>query len=289
MSMPAAPAWLVIGADGLLGAALCRRIATGRPVVATTRRKPPGSGKVWMDLANADQWPITDDIGAAFLCASMSGFANCANDRYEAHRINVTAPLTLARRLAAQGVAVIVPSTSAVFDGSVAFPKPNTPRRPVGDYGQQKAELEDGLATLEGVTVLRITKIASARDVRFAGLLNGLAANRPVEALEELRMAPVDLEGTLDALCTLAARPTGGIRHHSGNREISYAAFARLLAERLGAATSLVRSQALPAGLNLPLHAALDMSPDSAVPGIAAPSPEQVADRILEEIAHVFG
>jgi len=107
----------------------------------------PQGNALHLDLASSDgETPRLPQVHIAFLCAAITGFAACQNDRQLAERVNFSAPSVLARRLVEAGSRVVFLSSNAVFDWS----EPHVPARrephPVTEYGHFKAKAEKELA-----------------------------------------------------------------------------------------------------------------------------------------------
>src|ERR1700742_1698616 len=96
---------LIIGVDGSFGGALSRSLqGLGHEVIGTTRRR---------DLAAP--LPVLPRVDVAVICAAISRLDDCRQHPELAHRVNVAAPLELARTLTKAGARVILLSTSSVF------------------------------------------------------------------------------------------------------------------------------------------------------------------------------
>lgn len=151
---------LVIGAEGMIGAAVSTRLeATGLRVVRTSRRGTAGS--LPLDLAAVPAgWTPPAGIATAVICAAVTSTEVCRLQPDAARRVNVEAPLELGRRIAAAGGRIVFLSTNMVFDGSVSGVKADAERCPRTAYGRMKAEAEAGLFGLgNAATVVRLTKV----------------------------------------------------------------------------------------------------------------------------------
>ncbi len=118
--------YLVIGSDGLIGrgVAAALRERDGRVSVTTRRRDTVGSCRQYLDLeALTGDWQPDRAFDAVFLCAGHNP-KQCDHDPIRSRKVNVTAPLLIAERLAAEGTFVVKLSSNAVFDGSEPYQKP---------------------------------------------------------------------------------------------------------------------------------------------------------------------
>src|SRR5437016_3263455 len=135
---------LVVGADGMIGGALLRRLhAAGRPALGTSRRPDAGQGLMSLDLAAPpDKWdgPL---VAVAYVCAAVTRLEACRRDPHGAARVNVDGTVRLARLLAGQGAFVVFLSTNHVFDGTRPYRPPHEATCPLNEYGRQKAMAEE--------------------------------------------------------------------------------------------------------------------------------------------------
>jgi len=268
---------LVVGGDGTIGRALCAELlARGLSVTTTSRRAGHCADIVQLDLVqDPEDWlpPSIPDL--AFLCAGVTGLAACAQDPAGTARINVGHVLSLARRLAGLGCRVVYPSTNLVLDGNRPFLPADSPLRPACEYGRQKAEVERQLAALGPLAaVLRMTKVLPPKVPLLCGWAKSLRAGECVRPLSDLVMAPVPLLIVVEALIRIGLRGGSGIYQVSGDRDVSYAEAAAMVARRLGCSPSLIRpATADEIGVTLeaaPRHTTLDPSRAEAELGIAA-------------------
>jgi dTDP-4-dehydrorhamnose reductase len=256
---------LVVGGDGTIGAAVAARLeAMDTPVVRTSRR---GSARsIPLDLAALPAaWTPPAGVTAAVLCAAITSTDACRDRQEECHRVNVTATVDIGRRLAAAGARVIFLSTNMVFDGTVPWVSPDTPRCPQTAYGRMKAEAEEGLLAIgDTTTVVRLTKVVGRTLPVIERWRASLSRGEEIRPLADLVMAPVSLDFAAAAIVAAVPAPLGAILQVSARADISYADVASRLAARWGAAAGLVRpATAADLGIRLehvPAHTTLDAS-----------------------------
>lgn len=269
---------LVVGADGLIGAAVAARLeAAGTPVIRTSRRGSQGS--IPLDLATLPaQWSPPPRIATAVLCAGVTSTDECRNNPDACRRVNVEATCTLGRRLADSGSRIVFLSTNLVFDGSVPFTPATAPRHPQTAYGRTKAETEEQLLALGTSTiVVRLTKVIGRSLPVIDRWRNSLGRGELIRPLTDLVIAPVSLELAATVIAAAARQPLGPILQVSARAEVSYADVAAHLARRWGAAANLVRpASAAELDLSLehlPTHTTLDASLVRDRLGIEPPNP----------------
>ena len=127
---------LLLGAGGLLGRYLAREFA-GHDLTAVSRCEGDITSGGHLDELFATRRDAV--INAAAVC----DFDACETDPEGTGRVNLDAPLELARRCAAQGALFVQYSSDYVFagDGEGLYTEDDAPR-PLSVYGRQKAGLE---------------------------------------------------------------------------------------------------------------------------------------------------
>lgn len=270
---------LVVGSNGLIGAALLAKLsASGYAATGTTRRVPAASGMIPLDLGTAPaSWTIPAGIQIAFLCAGITRIDDCRKDPSSSAHINVDALGTLAEKLAAQGTFVVFLSTSQVFSGTEILPSAETPLSPATEYGRQKAAAEARILRLgTRAAVVRITKVSETLVPLFSRWEEALRRGEEIHPFSDMSAAPVPLSLVLDALIRVGEGRLSGVTQVSANRDISYADMAGLVAQCVNAGAELVRPvRARDSGLDLeavPEHTALDTSRLRGL-GLQAPDP----------------
>ena len=284
---------LIVGGESEIAtaAAACLR-ATGREVVATTRRQQRvAADRPFLDLAGrVADWPIPQGIGAACICAAIARLADCARDPDGSAAVNVTGTIALADRLLAEDIPVLFLSTDKVFDGSRPHVPPLAPPCPVSEYGRQKAATEAALGEYRRrgapVTVLRFAKIVSPGMALLRQWIASLAAGNSIRAFADMMMAPTPVSLAAMAIERLLAAGGSGIFQLTGPRDLAYSEIALRLARHIGADPALVEpvsaySAGQPPG-STARHTTLDSSALRERFGIAAPDVGAVIDELIE-------
>ena len=281
---------LVVGADGTIGAAVAARLeAAGVPVIRTSRRVTADRGAIGrslpLDLAALPAaWAPPPGITTAVLCAAVTSTDACRDHPDECRRVNVEATIELGRRLADVGARVVFLSTNMVFDGSMPCVPATAPRCPRTAYGCMKAEAEEGLLTLGGTTIVRLTKVVGRTLPVIERWRQALGRSEPIHPLADLVMAPVALDFAAAVIAAAAREPLGPILQVSALADVSYAAVACRLAARWGYPADLVRPQTVSASEltleHVPLHTTLDGSAVRDRLGLQPPDPWAAIDEV---------
>jgi dTDP-4-dehydrorhamnose reductase len=234
---------LVIGADGLVGAALCRVLAAnGRHVDGTTRRLSAKGKHHFLDLADSSiANAAIPEAETAVICASVNGFARCRADADHAYQVNVAAVEVLARRLSLSGCRVVYLSSSAVFDFRQPHMQADAPMCPTTVYGRCKALADRAvLAADPANTVIRLTKVMTTETSHFKSWLKTLSAGDRITAYTDLHFCPISLDYVASGISKVMDAGGAGIYQISGTHDISYAEAARHFAVRMGMDTGHV-------------------------------------------------
>ncbi len=284
---------LVIGADGLIGRALVRSLSENHgEVMGTTRRSDQVSpASVLLDLTtDVTAWEPPPNCSAAFLCAAITSQEKCRADPAATARVNVIQTAELAKSLVAAGVFVVFLSSNLVFDGLVPTPKPDRAPLPRTEYGRQKADAEQRLLALgEGVAVVRLSKVFHPAMPLLQKWAEALRNGETIFPLADLVCSPIPLDFTLRALEKTGRERKPGIWQISGERDVSYAEIASLLAQRLNVDPSLVHPQSsIEQGLqleHLPMHTTMDVSRVVDELDLTPPSVRATIDSVLENFS----
>lgn len=253
----AAPAALIVGADGLIGEELLRRLRQrGSEVIGTTHGRLGDDAEVHFDLTDSAAALLNTPALAklrsekswmAFLVAAVTGYQRCEQDPIGTRRVNVTNSINLAAELLKFTRFLVYPSSSAVFGGTRGPHQESASPSVTSEYGRQKADAERGMLGLigeescrGGVAVARLTKVIAARGMVGKWIV-ALRSGGVIEAATDLLLCPISSSFAANGLIEIAATGRSGIYHLSGERLMSYFEFAIGLAEALQVARSQVR------------------------------------------------
>lgn len=271
---------LIVGGDGQLGRSLTRSLkARGEAVLSTTRRPDQAGGdRPLFDLAAIpEDWP--PQVETVILCAARTSQQDCS-DHPEATRIaNVEAVRRIGTKLAKAGVFTLFLSTSLVFDGARPDMPDESPYRPTGSYGAQKAEAEQILRALFNpgdLAIVRLTKVLQADMPLLQGWRRSLSEGQPIHPFDDVLISPISLAFATEALSRIAEARIGGLFQISAADEITYADLARGLAERWQADQALVMPQSgrltNPVMREAPPHGSLNAQRAATLLGLTPPT-----------------
>lgn len=227
---------LVVGGDSQIGRSLRANLRASGHSVAWTSRRKEGQEASFLDLYSLDG--IDDLPKAKFvaLVAAETKFDVCSDNPGCTHRINVDAPVALARRALEWGAKVLFFSSIAVHDGSHDNPAEDIRPSPNTEYGKQKLEAEDLLLAQDtSIAILRPTKVITPDFGLFCDWSDKLLRGENIAPFKEMITAPISLDLLVSVSANLLVRKSAsGIYQLSASDQVSYAEIGFLLAEALG-------------------------------------------------------
>ncbi|MBM4260395.1 MAG: SDR family oxidoreductase [Deltaproteobacteria bacterium] len=240
---------LVIGASGLVGQELMRRLkAANRPVVGTHVTQPR-AGLEPLDISDATQVQrffgecVPDTI---YLCAALTHVDYCEEHPEETYRQNVEGPRRVAQEAARLGVKLVFYSTEYVFDGQNGPYDEQAPTSPLSVYGKSKLDAETVLREiLPDVLILRTTVVYGwdplSKKKNFAmqvyeRVQTGQELTIPFDQIGNPTLADYLAECSIE----LAGKRASGIVNVVGKDLLPRTDFTRALVQSLGGDVSRV-------------------------------------------------
>ena len=236
--------FLLIGADGLLG----RHLSAVLPAAAirTYRRDPPANGLL-LDITDADAVRATIarvQPQVVFLAAADAYVERCEREPEATRRVNVEATRTISELTAKIDALLVVFSSEYVFDGTAGGYAENDSRRPINEYGRQKAALEDiALATGRGL-VCRTSGVFGDDPKRknfVCQLVDRLRAGETFDLPSDQLVTPTYAPSLARAVVKLVERGSTGVYHVAGPEVMGRVEFAQLVADAFRLDRSLLR------------------------------------------------
>ena len=237
--------FLLIGADGLVG----RHLAAAGPaadMVRTYRRDPPPDG-VLLDITDIDAVRATMARvrpGVVLLAAADAWVERCEREPQATRRVNVEAPRRIAESIAETDALFVVFSSEYVFEGTAGEYREDDERRPINEYGRQKAALEDiALASGRGL-VCRTSGVFGDDPKRknfVCQLVDRLRAGDAFDVPSDQLVTPTYAPSLARAVVRLAERGRTGVFHVAGPHVMGRVDFAQLVADAFGLDGSLIR------------------------------------------------
>jgi dTDP-4-dehydrorhamnose reductase len=263
---------MVVGADGLLGGHLARRLERRYPATSSTTRVELDLTDPFLVAAELERLAPTVVVN----CAAWSDVDGCEREPERAMAINRDGPAGLARACAALGARLIQISTDYVFDGEKEGEYlEEDPTGALNAYGRSKEAGER--AVLEAAPdslVLRVSFLFGPGRPTWVDRIARAAAPEaePVRAVDGWAVKPtyvVDLGEAIEGLLFAEAR---GPLHYAGGPSLTRYEFARQVMAAAGGEPGRVEKVAveelsLPAAR--PRQSALSTERYAALAGVA--------------------
>ena len=232
---------LVIGASGLVGGALLRRLGPG--ATGTFRTRPlPGL----RSLDATDRGAVEQLVGALrpdviFFPAAEANVDRCEREPEWAERANLD-PLR-AILAAAGGAPVVAYSSDYVFDGNAGPYAEGAATAPLSVYGRLKVELER-LVLAAGGTIIRTTGVFGWEPPPAKNFVLRLAASlgrgERARVPNDQSANPTYADDLAAASIEIARDGGPGIWHVAGADLLARDAFARIVAEMFDVDPALI-------------------------------------------------
>ena len=279
--------WLVVGSTSRIGSELITFLKDAGETVLSTSRNGK-NGDLAFDLTQDTLDVIAPSSrGICVVCLGVTRLQDCEDDPEASYRVNVALTQQLSRSLLRRGWKVILFSSDAVF-GKV-YGNPNTSRsklHPETEYGRQKLALEDTMLNVEGVNVIRLSKVVSARQDPWKKWLHDLNDARNVEAFSDYFLRPVHMLDVLRAILVISGERQSGLWEVVGRSELSYAEFLSVMAHSLGTGgtvSAVSGADIVPVGKSAPT----DVCRLEETGKWAMPKPEEVARALVDEFRSI--
>lgn len=264
--------WLVTGASGLLGHALCSFVAErGERVVGVRLGHPvdvEGVSEVVADLT--DRSAVAELMAmhrpdVVVHAAGLTDVDACERAPDLAHRLHVEATGTLATIAAHAGAAFLHISTDHLWDGGKPMVSESEPPCPLNAYARTKLQGEEAaLAGHPSALVLRTNFFGEGRPWRRSfsdWVLTGLSEGKNLRMFTDVFFTPIALGHLCPLLVEMADLKAQGIYHLAGGERLSKYEFGRLMARTFGFSESLIEPGNI-ANANLAAPRPRDMSLD---------------------------
>ena len=252
---------LIVGGDSFIGSRLYQSWRQqGVHCQGSTRRLGlVCDERPLIDLENLI-WPKNLSIYTfAVICAGINDIVECETRPTETREINVTNTTILAQALAKRGCRICCLSSSQVFDGTKSFRKRDDDVHPITEYGRQKVSMEKKILAIDRGTIIRLTKVENENGKLLKKWKAELDRGKPIQPFYDMYISPISVDNVVGKISDIAdSESFSRLRHFGGEREISWAEYARILCIRWGCDERLIHPVShLRDGKILPIHSSL--------------------------------
>jgi dTDP-4-dehydrorhamnose reductase len=238
---PPAPArpLLILGATGTLGKALARACEwRGIDYRLTGRAELPLDDRAAIEtvLDAVRPWAVINAAGWVRVDEAETHARACL-------AANAEGPGRLAAACAERGLPLTGFSSDLVFDGRKRAPYVESdPPRPLNVYGASKARAERDLVAAGGLMIRTAAFFSPYDPHNFAAqVLRTLTAGQELAAAEDLTISPTYVPDLVDLTLDLMIDGETGLRHLANEGAVSWAEFARMIAEAVGLDPGLIK------------------------------------------------
>jgi dTDP-4-dehydrorhamnose reductase len=203
---------MVIGASGLLGRALTRRLEAEFPdTVAATRAEADVTDRfrLEMEIERLDPTVVIN-------CAAFTDVDGCTRDPERARAVNAIGAENAARAAAASGCRVVQISTDYVFDGIQSRPYvEEDPVGPIQEYGRSKLDGERRVATAAPDHLIVRTAWLFGRDggAFVTGIRRRALAGEPLRVVSDQTGSPTFVDDLAEGIARLLRVEHRGVVH----------------------------------------------------------------------------
>jgi dTDP-4-dehydrorhamnose reductase len=234
---------LITGATGTLGQAfarICEKRGLAYQLLSRAQLDISDPGSIASALHQYEPWALINAAGYVRVDDAEANAALC-------RRENVTGPAYLAKACARRALPLVTFSSDMVFDGQKDAPYVESDvTSPLNVYGTSKADAEQRvLDEFPGALVIRTSAFFGPWD-RYNFIyevLNDLGNGRIVSAASDISISPTYLPDLVNASLDLLIDGERGIWHLTNPSIVTWAGFARLVADRAGYDSGCVESR----------------------------------------------
>ena len=203
---------MVIGASGLLGRALTRRLEAEFPdTIGATRAEADVTDRFRLELEIERLRPTV-----VINCAAFTDVDGCTRDPGRARDVNALGAENAARAAAASGCRMVQISTDYVFDGGADRPyAEDDPVGPIQEYGRSKLDGERRVATAAPDHLIVRTAWLFGRDggAFVTGIRRRALAGEPLRVVSDQTGSPTFVEDLADGIARLLRVEHRGVVH----------------------------------------------------------------------------
>ena len=260
-STPRTP-WLVIGANGLVGARIGGVLGARGVPWSGTFSKRSRAGLLQLDVTDPDGVAgIFQELdpGVVFHAANLAGGVDfCEANAAVATAFHLEATRTIARHCAERGATLVFISTDYVFDGTRGPYREDDVKHPLNHYGRLKLAAEEWIqGNVPHQLIVRTTNVfgwdpATATPNFLMGLYRAHQERKPMKVPSFLWGNPTFAGDLAEALVELVETGDTGVFHVVGSSLVNRLDWAKRACEVLGFDAALLQEVEAPSHTMVP-------------------------------------
>lgn len=230
---------LIIGGDSRLGKVLKKKLKKQYIVYETSRRIKKTKKSFFLDLKNINDFKVNIFFDYVLIVGGVTDYKICNNNYRYAYKVNCQNIPKIAKLFITKGSFLVFVSTNTVFKYIKKIPDENDKPNPSFNYAKLKfitekkiTNIAKNLNSLKNLTILRLTKNVDKKTSPFNVWTKSLKNNSKINAFDDLFFAPILFEDSASVILKILKKKTFGIFHLSGERDLDYYSFAKLLEKK---------------------------------------------------------
>lgn len=289
--------FLITGSTGLVGSQLVKDLVKSGHLVYScyNNSKPYHGTPIHLDLANHSK--IVETVATirpdvVIHLAAITNVDLCEKEKELALNINSKATEVLSKQAAKNGSFFVYVSTDYVFDGDKGMKKESDVANPVDYYGYSKYQGEIAVQDMASNWCIARTStpfgVNQTRKSFPTFVIENLQTKKEVNAITDQYTSPTYVPNLSQMLIEISTRQILGVIHLAGATRISRYDLAKLVAEKLGLDTNLLKPTNIKDMVNWtakrPLDSSLDVSKATQILNEKPLTIEEGLDRFIAEI-----
>jgi dTDP-4-dehydrorhamnose reductase len=201
---------IIIGASGVIGAALrTSALKAGHHVIATAKSKF-GNGLIKFDIEKDSLLEITPDLSAndvVYILAANTSHKIIDKNPRMARKLNVDGTIKLCKEVLKTSAHIIFMSTDQVFDGKLGGYTEESKTNPLNNYGRMKVYIENWLLNTNSTFTIARTGWNVPHDIRSNCVIKNIHSqmknNKAILAKDNI-ISLTDVTDTANSLVCIA-------------------------------------------------------------------------------------
>lgn len=239
--------FLIVGSNGFIGCELMKCLEFfGIEKVGSSLANFPSNNQISGSIDKFYSQLKSSGISHAIITSSVTDYLECEKDLHAVHINTVLVP-ELVINLLLKGIKVNYVSSNTVFGGNYLWPSEKHKKNPKIAYAEQKSIAEDkllgtakNLNMLDLLSITRMTKVVSREIAPFKFWLENISSQKINKPFKDLIFAPITKKFAAENLIRISIEDKSGIFHLSGEKNISYYGFCKLLYSEMGISKNLI-------------------------------------------------